>query len=422
MKNINVHTHIFTINDAPDQFLELFLPKRLADVVTKIAKTPAGSKILPAVISQFGNLGKRYASFLERGVHSDQLDVFHDLSNSYPGEDIKFVSLILDMDHLGNINSNKINTQIQGAITVKKKYPDNVLLFLGLDPRSYNSGNEMLAFVRNNFDTKILNNTVYPFTGLKIYPSTGFYVFDEKLKPTFEWAADNGVPIMSHNNYLGGIFNNDKNTIIQNLKGTDGYTNMSYNGSYITVNKKINIFGMKETNDNMYSCSFFMEPNAYESMFNYFEKRGGNPLKLCFAHYGGLEQFQYANGIGKKNDDPYQKNPVGMTHINWYQQIKTMISQYKGAYTDISYMVADWNYSDNKNELSILTNDLNDQKIQSKIMFGTDFFLAERERAENSTYSQFKNNAQSILLSNGESVWQRMAQSNTSLFLKSFYY
>jgi hypothetical protein len=53
--------------------------------------------------------------------------------------------------------------------------------------------------------------------------------FDSKLTETFEWAADNGVPVLSHCNYLGGIYNNDKNYLRLALKPVDPLHGQPYN-------------------------------------------------------------------------------------------------------------------------------------------------------------------------------------------------
>ena len=60
----------------------------------------------------------------------------------------------------------------------------------------------------------------------------GFYAFDAKLKETFEWAADNGVPVISHCIYLGGIYTNDTSYIKGNLNPYDPYSKKLYNENF----------------------------------------------------------------------------------------------------------------------------------------------------------------------------------------------
>ena len=54
---------------------------------------------------------------------------------------------------------------------------------MGIDPRWKYSGDELRDVVKGYFGKKIQvssTRSVYPFVGLKIYPSMGFYGFDER--------------------------------------------------------------------------------------------------------------------------------------------------------------------------------------------------------------------------------------------------
>lgn len=423
----NIHSHVFTMNNAPKNFLHLFLPWAVADAVDTITNTTPGTKVLSRLISVFGNGGKRYASFLRIGKSKDQLTVFQELMQQYSDKNMQFVALTLNMEYLGAGSSNSLfEGQLQEVIEIKRQYPDNIILFLGIDPRWLN-GNpvQIRNVIKAKFDTKIDTaggERVYPFAGLKIYPSTGFYVFDQRLKDTFEWAAAEGVPVLSHTSYLGGIFNYNRNTIIQNLNAFNPYTNTFYTQPKYKSGMNVLrwLAGSNENTLNRRNCSYFLEPDTYSSVLEYFENKG-KPLKICLAHFGGYKQVMAAVQGTK---DSEQATPYGVLGQNWFTQIQNLLTKYKGAYTDISYDVAVGATNSNQSMFKAFYNEVNNPDYGKKVLFGTDYFMAEQECPETETYNKFRNFAANEKLSNYNNVpmWDKIAGSNTSDFLKSSYF
>lgn len=424
MQFYNVHSHIFNIRNAPKRFLNLFLPDLAASLVDRITNTDAGSAMIQAILSRIGgNFGKRYASFLKVGKSRNQREIFENLKIQYDDPHLKIVALTMYMEKCGaGPSETGYEGQLEGIIEVKRENPDNLLVFLGIDPRWKSTGKELKETVQRYFDTKIKvseERSVYPFVGLKIYPSLGFYAFDEKLRETFEWAAENGVPVLSHCSYLGGIYNNETEFVNGSLDPIDVYSGKKYSQTLEGPVKPPSpdqsltplkwIFGQNGNNQNRNTCSYFLEPASYQSILENFTDKE-KPLKICLAHYGGddhvLAEFK-ENDLGKL---------FGMVQKNWCAQIKDLIRKYpKSVYTDISFTVG------NPRTHEAFFKDLTDPALKDRIMFGTDFFLTERLLPEKDDYATFKKAALQKPIDN-TNAWEIIASKNVASFLSSKYY
>ncbi|WP_264530187.1 amidohydrolase family protein [Flavobacterium sp. N502540] len=415
----NAHTHIFTMNNAPKNFLELYMPPFLAKGVDNFTNTNLGAWLIRQLASSNKGMAKRYATFLQIGKSKYQTDIFEDLMSRYPNETFQFITLCQNLEYLGVGRSvSGFEGQIEEVIDIKRKYPTNILPFFGLDPRWKSSGAEIQKTVERYFETKIeVGGTyVYPFQGLKMYPSTGHYAFDAKLRKTMEWAADNGVPIMTHTYYLGGIFNYDRDYIKRNLNPVDPYTGNVYGVPKFIEEKGGffgNLFNGQTRTSCRSSCSYFLEPHSYESMLNTIKD-----LKICFAHFGGVKQIQVTQGNNKESN---QINPYGVLRKNWFSQIQNLMSQHPNVYTDISYDVAECLLKEN-NELYNVFFDEANKSYGNQILFGTDYFMTEKDSLEQVAVQGFRNYAANAKLQNGNSLWDQMAKNNINSYLESKYY
>jgi len=413
------------MKNAPGHFLELYLPKFVAKGIDSITDVKVGAAIMQLLLTRSGNWGKRYASFLKIGKSADQLSVFETMMQQYDDPTMKFTALTMFMEKCGaDISESGFEGQLEEILLIKKQYPDNLLIFLGIDPRWKFSGEELKETVERYFETRLKINSsrsVYPFVGLKLYPSMGFYAFDERLKKTFEWAAENDVPVLSHCNYLGGIFNNDTSYIKGNLNPFDPYSGKKYSDNFPGIpppeyKAKNNFFkkilGTNKNDANLNTCSYFLEPVSYKAIIEHFHnKPGSKPLKICLAHFGG-DTHIIAEHTGKKTGKLY-----GMLQENWCSQIKSLL-KFPGVYTDISYALSNPKIHDP------VFKELNEPAYGERILFGTDFFLTERELPEKTVYNVFKEKAINKALSNFNdiSAWQQIASGNTQKFLQSKYY
>jgi len=424
MQFYNVHSHIFNIRNAPKRFLNLFLPDFAASLVDRLTNTDTGSAMFQAILSRFGgNFGRRYASFLQVGKSRNQREIFENLKTQYDDPLLKIVALTMYMEKCGaGPTDTGYEGQLEGIIEIKRENPDNLLVFLGIDPRWKTTAKDLKETVERYFETKVRvsdERSEYPFVGLKIYPSLGFYAFDEKLKETFEWAAENGIPVLSHCSYLGGIYNNETEFVNESLDPIDIYSGKRYSktfGSKSTPpspDQSFNplkwIFGQNDNNRNLNTCSYFLEPASYRSILEYFKEKE-KPLKICLAHYGG------DNHVLDEASNKSSGKLFGMVQRNWCVQIKDLIRQYpKSLYTDISFTVG------NPDTHPAFFKDLTDPVLKDRMMFGTDFFLTERLLPEKDDYTTFKKAALAQTIGS-TNAWEIMASKNVESFLASKYY
>lgn len=424
MEQINVHTHLFTSSNAPEQFLSLFLPKPVAKLVDKATNNRTGARLTSLLISKFGEAGKRYANFLSIGKSAFQREVFEKLKLHYGNEEMRFVALSLYMEAMGAGSSiSGYEGQLEDLLVVKRMYPDQLIAFLGVDPRWKSSGVELRDAVIKHFETtlEVKGKKYYPFAGIKLYPSTGFYIFDQKLFPLLEWAANNHVPVLCHCSYLGGIFNNDAQQIKAQLNSWLAYGyDMSYENYCLEqgllppeyaseTDLRRWLVGKNETSNNKLSCSYFLEPASYEPVLAYFQKKG-TPLKLCLAHFGGVEQLLEATK--QASTASLAQRPRGVKPVNWFNQITELMAKYPHLYTDVSYTLFD------RQAHEALCEVAKKPIYQSRVLFGTDYYMTEQEQAEGDTFRNFRNHVRST----DPALWEQMAVIGPHNFLKSKYY
>lgn len=416
MQYYNAHSHVFTMKNAPRQFLSLYMPEFLAKAIDTVTNTDAGAASVAWLLSKLpGAAGKRYASFLKIGKSTEQIDVFRTLRDQYDDQHFRFVGLTMYMEDCGAQDSlSGYEGQLDGVIEIKRQYPDNFLVFLGVDPRWKGTATELRRTVEAKFNARIAvtsARSVYPFVGLKLYPSTGFYAFDPKLGETLEWAAENHVPIVTHCNYLGGIYNNDAHFLRNSISPLDPYNNKPYPGKYVEEFKLGRwLTGTHRSRNNKLTCSYFLEPESFRGLLQSHE--GKDPLKICFAHYGGAQQIITQSNGGNNNP------PIGINSRNWCGQIQLLMRDFSQVYTDISYAL-----SNKDTHAFIIKKELRNPVYGNRILFGTDFFMTERVLPEKKDYYRFRNAAQQVPgLIPQKNAWDAIAGDNVHAFLQSKFY
>jgi len=415
MPYYNVHSHIFTMSNAPEKFLHLYMPEVAANIVDMITRTKAGAKSLSWLLSKLpSNVAKRYASFLRIGKSNNPADVFEILLKEYNDPEVKFIVLTMFMEECGAGKSQTLyQGQLDQVVEVQRRYPGRLLAFLGVDPRWTKPGQTLLEIVQENFQLKVPGTSLPAFVGIKLYPSTGFYAFDKKLMATMEWAADNDIPVLSHCSYMGGIYNNDTGFIKGYLNTEDPYNNnQQYPAAYQGGTNFLKwLIGTNTSSNNLKTCSYFLEPESFRSMLQALKKKGKD-LKLCLAHYGGGEHILAEHG--KKTID--ENKLCGIRKQNWCGQIKDLMKEFPKVCTDISYAVHD----PEVHKVILPAN--GDPDFVDRIMFGTDFFLSEREKKEKDIYQAFLQKANKKIFSTGKTGWQQLASDNVEVFLNSKLY
>lgn len=358
IKIINCHTHIFNRNTVPEHFLPVWL--------NPIANLLENKSFAKSTFNFFSKLQKhelallikKYHSFLTIGDLKSQLEIFKVLQSYYP-EGTKFCVLPMDMEFMkaGTVKQS-YEKQLEELAAIKKDpaYKDLIQPFIFVHPER----KDIFDIVKRNIEEN-------GFAGLKLYPPLGYYPFDERLNPIYEYAEKYQIPITSHC-ARGGVFYKGKitNDMLVHPK----------TGEHIKEQK------------NKYFTDVYTDPNNY----HYVLKRFPN-LKINLAHFGGYDEWQ--KYLGNSFDD-------GLP--TWYEKISILLKEYNNVYTDISYTMF------NADLFNLLKLTLQDNSIKNKILYGSDFYMVEQETSER----QFLTNIRAYI---GESDFKLIAELNTNRFL-----
>ncbi|MBL7900902.1 MAG: amidohydrolase family protein [Bacteroidia bacterium] len=382
---INAHIHIFNYHFIPEDFLKVRLDGILgskADFFLRLLSSKAGRKLLKILGAQrlFPKV-TRYAEFLNVGLFETQDQLLQHIDKSYQGLNTSYVLLTLNMDYMsdqGLKGGPKIETQLAEIMDIKRRLGNKVYPFLSIDPRHL-GGAELDAWIKQKWATGY-------FSGFKIYPALGFYPFDERLKPMWEFANANKLPVTTHCtrfgvNYIGsGVWN---------LIGTRP---LSVNPDpvymqpiYERIQRYRNYQGpaRKDIQGNAWACNLFSHPSNYEPILVKYPD-----IKLCLAHFGGAEEVLAETLFKGKTEDEVKMldNGVGnaAAYISWFELIKIMMAKYPNCWTDISYTL------ENTKTFPRLSAVMK-SPIADRVLFGTDFFMELQDKDESTVLRNFLN-------------------------------
>jgi predicted TIM-barrel fold metal-dependent hydrolase len=267
------------------------------------------------------------------------------------------------------------------------------------------------------------------YKGLKLYPALGYYPFDWRIIPIFQYALNLGLPVMTHCSrgpvYYRGrwkaqdfgthpfngmalerkpTFGTHRTHFSANFTHPLNYlvlTNPDYLQQYLT-NVKLTPAELE-----------FVKENNLDAMFK--EAPDLRKLKICLAHWGSGEEWdRYLTDYTFR---PIDRPLEGLTSIekfeeiwetySWYSIINHMISDstYR-FYTDISFTLHDAKY------LNLLKVSLIKDEIASRVLFGTDFYVVSHKETER----EFSIDVRGYI---GEENWKRIAEVNPMTYLHS---
>jgi predicted TIM-barrel fold metal-dependent hydrolase len=255
----------------------------------------------------------------------------------------------------------------------------------------------------------------YKFSGFKIYPALGYYPFDSELLPLWKYAADNGIPILTHC-IRGTIFYRgpknkewDSHPVFQQ---SDGKGNFSDPLALLEI--KNNEFINNFTHPMNYLCLLeermlrrviqVAKDASLEKLFGYTDEKTPlkynlEHLKICFGHFGGddewdrfmeLDRDLYSRQLVKHPDtgilffeDNHGNEKKGKAEqiwkfVDWYSIICSMMLQYENVYADLSYIIH------NEGIHPLLNQTLMNPKLKKRTLFGTDFYVVRNHNSEKS--------------------------------------
>ncbi len=367
----NIHTHIFNLKCVPRRFYEFPVAKLLGKILALIGISRFLKLMVPVSKK---DMFDRYTNVLLIGSKKNQDMIFEELLESYNHLKMRFVVHSLDMDMMeaGETYSN-YETQITQLFEVKKKFPDQLLPFLSVDPRKDYNGS-LYNYVKDKFDR-------HGFIGIKLYPALGFYPFNPKLTGLYDFAVENNIPITVHCDKDGIFYQGQLQR--EHLLPDNLNLNSIYNHDYrYMAEEKI-----KDFKNN------FSNPRNFDEVLSVYPK-----LKLCFAHFGGTNEIKNS---GTTSSDS-----------NFHLKIKELLENpsYPNLYTDTSYIL-----SENKKIIDLIVNDIKNPVYRNRILFGSDFYMTAWKKKETKLFSDF-------LKWIAPHDFQQIAVNNCNTFLSSYYY
>ncbi|MBL7732017.1 MAG: hypothetical protein JNM88_12625 [Chitinophagaceae bacterium] len=276
------------------------------------------------------------------------------------------------------------------------------------------------------------------FSGFKIYPALGYFPFDPLLLPLWKYAQQENLPIMTHC-VRGPIHYRGKKDeawdyhpifreLIKKIEPEDRKDTPADYTKLLLAQKKNTEFTANFTHPMNYVCLLKKEFLAHAVQIAWSEADAGtktklkalfdftpgendkdpvvnsglDELKLCFGHYGGDDEWQRYfekdrfrhssqlvsrpdTGINflhkvnnKKPPEPSLGKPEQLWKFtDWYSIISSLMLQHDNVYADISYIL----HADAK-ILPLLKQTLHNDKLRSKVLYGTDFFVVRNHKTD----------------------------------------
>ena len=410
----------------------------------------------------------RYINLLRYARYATMSSIFSKLRAQYP-KGSKFVVLPMDMEFMkaGKVKRS-YRAQMDALLQIKHNNKDAIYPFLFAHPKRMK---QVIKVNENGVDKDLphfdgsLNRKTGKYTlndceikryfdkgcaGVKIYPATGYYVFDKALIPLWLYCAQNQIPITTHCS-VGPIFyrgnlsklNEDpKKRIDQHPIFDENIGETEPTKLRLPLHKN-SIFQRNFTHPLNYCCLleehflkevlYYHNDKTLDDLFGYDRDnpdkkldRNLSKLKINMAHYGGAEnwdqflnqdRYDYANDFINK-PGAILELPTKLKNINilydywhnvdWFSLISSMIVNYDNIYADVSYTSHDLKY------LNLLSEALDNKKIAKKVLFGTDFYVVSNHKSEKQYWIDMQNSL-------GIEKWKKIADENPRQFLNSSY-
>ena len=275
----------------------------------------------------------------------------------------------------------------------------------------------------------------HQFAGIKMYPALGYYPFDTVLLPLWKYCVQHSIPIMSHC-IKGTIFYRGKKKIewdahpiftegkvddkARKSLDNDKRVDFDIDATYIHPdNNKLHLNQVK----NIDFCNNFTHPLNYLCLLEdelleqvlvkavkddnrlnaiFYDTNGTfrsslRELKLCFAHFGGDDQWKrflesdrdnYTSQLILKPEKgiDFFKNAEGhpskgklaiiWKYVDWYTIICSTMLQYPNVYADISYILHD------EVILPLLKQTLSNKNLKTKVLYGSDFYVVRNHKSD----------------------------------------
>lgn len=388
-------------------------------------------KLLPG--KQTTELLKRYINIVRFANYKEQSKVLSRLHLQYP-PGTRMVILPMDMEFMGaGKPARSYYEQMAMLAAIKTGHSEEVYPFVFVDPR------RMAIDKESFFNYKVENNKVIlldcfikdyietkDFAGFKIYPALGYFPFDELLLPLWKYAADNGIPLMTHC-IRGVIYYRgrkkpewDTHPVFEQFIGDDKNPRPEDYGPLLLPQMKAMDVQEIFTHPLNYACLYKKEllqkivarakDDRIRQLFGYNELKGSishdlDKMKLCFGHFGGEDEWKQFFEKDRTNfGHQLIRNPDrGIDFLatdgvlkrgkpeqiwktaDWYSIICSLMLQHPGVYADISYIL-----HGDLEILPLLRHTLQHPILKTRVLYGSDFFVVRNHKSDKNMLADIK--------------------------------
>src|SRR5262245_53988141 len=189
MQITNCHIHTFTHDHVPDRFV----PR----IVGFVLRWGWLRRTMFALVRRFDHGRRsryaRYCQILGFSYNETQSGVFETVSSFYP-VGTRFIVLPMDMEFMGAGRVKTPLSQQHNDLRELSRANELVIPFAAVDARRPGVVEETMRLVDED-----------GFRGIKLYPPLGSHPNDPTLTPLYAFAAERGVPVMTHCSRPAGV-------------------------------------------------------------------------------------------------------------------------------------------------------------------------------------------------------------------------
>lgn len=369
---------------------------------------------------------KRYLNIVRFANYKDQWRVYDRLVKQYPPGS-RMIVLPMDMAYMkAGQPAREYGDQLKMLAAIKKNHADRICPFVFVDPRRNEAGGKTFFSYSASDGQVTLGDCCIKdyiegeqFSGFKIYPALGYFPFDTRLLPLWKYAADRGIPLMTHcirgviyyrgrkekawdthpvfRQYLGPDDPNYKAAesdyepmLLPQMKAADVQEIFTHPLNYACLYKKELLIKIVRKEPSLYSV--FGYDKATDTM-----KYDLSALKLCFGHFGGEDEWlkyfekdrsNFGHHLVQFPDQgiDFIRNSSGAfreSHDNlwysadWYSIICSLMLQHENIYADISYIL-----HGEQAIMPLLRSTLQHPTLRRRVLYGTDFYVVRNHKSD----------------------------------------
>lgn len=460
-------------------------PLQVIFVIFLLLFFQSGRNFLLFVLKMAGKMmlklpGKQTLSLLQRYLligrfsrYQKQAGIFSKLRDQYP-TGTGFVVLPMDMAYMGAGRLKpgyELDQQMDELSAIRKQQPDIFHPFVFADPRRLQDDPGYFSYRTDEEGNVVLNDCKIKrwietegFAGFKIYPALGYYPFDERLLVLWKYAADRGLPVLTHC-IRGTIFYRgpkkkewDEHPVFRQSmtrerppfdwtedQEPEGQLDRDFPNMLLPERKNAD-FSVNFTHPLNYLClldesllarviSQSADPGIRQVFgFRQTDKgpevtRNLRHLKLCFGHFGGDDEWKrfmerdrdnYSSQLLRypqqglaflhNHHGPDRQPRAGKPeqiwkHADWYTIICSLMLQYPRVYADISYILHQ------PAILPLLKKTLAAPVLQERVLYGSDFYVVRNHKSDKEMLAEMQAGLT-------EEEFDRIARYNPQRFLQ----